>query len=133
MKIAKTAFAVMALAGLLSGCKRESSSAAHPPASSQGATAKPTSAPAPAPAPAPVPAPAVERMASDTPRTTTKGATFIAPAGWSVRVSGPATILEPPEGQSAIALVDVAAPSADAAVAAAWKAYNPQANWPLKV
>jgi CubicO group peptidase (beta-lactamase class C family) len=141
MKIARTAFAVIALAGLLSSCKRESSTGTHPPASSQGASAKlasaptqvPAPAPGPAPATAPVPALAVERMASDAPRTTTKGATFIAPAGWSLRVSGPVTILEPPEGQSAIALVNVVAPSADAAVAEAWKAYKPQASWPLKV
>ncbi len=46
---------------------------------------------------------------------------------------GPATILEPPEGQGAIALVDVTAPDADAAVAAAWKAYKADASWPLKV
>ena len=46
---------------------------------------------------------------------------------------GPATILEPPEGDSPIALVDVHAPSADAAVAAAWAAYKPDAKWPLKV
>ena len=46
---------------------------------------------------------------------------------------GPATILEPPEGDSAIALVDVRAPGADSAVAAAWRAYKPDAKWPLKV
>jgi CubicO group peptidase (beta-lactamase class C family) len=50
-----------------------------------------------------------------------------------VSVRGPATILAPPEGNSAIALVDVRAPTADSAVAAAWKAYKPGATWPLKV
>jgi CubicO group peptidase (beta-lactamase class C family) len=75
-----------------------------------------------------------ERLAADTPKTTVAGNTFIAPAEWTVSVRGPATILEPPEGGgSAIALVDVAAPDADAAVAAAWKAYKPDAKWPLKV
>jgi CubicO group peptidase (beta-lactamase class C family) len=48
-------------------------------------------------------------------------------------VRGPATLLEPPEGNSTIALVDVKAPSAEAAVAAAWRAYKPAAKWPLKV
>jgi len=48
-------------------------------------------------------------------------------------VRGPATILEPPEGGSHIALVDVRAPDAGAAVAAAWAAYRPDASWPLKV
>jgi len=77
---------------------------------------------------------APQRLAADTPQTTVAGNTFIAPAGWSVTVRGPATILEPPEGgDSAIALVDVTAPDSDAAVAAAWKAYKPDASWPLKV
>jgi CubicO group peptidase (beta-lactamase class C family) len=82
----------------------------------------------------PVPAPAgVERLSADTPKTTVMGNTFIAPAEWTVSVKGPATILAPPEGGSAIALVDVTAADADAAVAAAWKAYQPDARWPLKV
>ena len=49
---------------------------------------------------------------------------------------GPATILEAPEGESWIALVDVAAKDAkdaDAAVAAGWAAYKPDAKWPLKL
>ena len=82
---------------------------------------------------APAPTGAAERLTRDTPRTTAEGNTFIAPAGWSVVVRGPATILSPPEGSSAIALVDVRAPSADSAVAAAWRAYKPDAGWPLKV
>lgn len=61
------------------------------------------------------------------------GNTFIAPADWSVRVRGPATILAAPEGDSWIALVDVQAKDADSAVAAAWAAYKPDAKWPLKV
>jgi CubicO group peptidase (beta-lactamase class C family) len=71
-------------------------------------------------------------LAADTPSTTVAGATFIAPVGWSVAVKGPATILEAPEGDSRIALVDVKAADADAAVAAAWAAYRPDAKWPLK-
>jgi CubicO group peptidase (beta-lactamase class C family) len=62
-----------------------------------------------------------------------EGATFIAPAGWSIAVRGPATILEAPEGGSFIALVDVKAAAAADAVAAAWAAYRPEATWPLKV
>jgi CubicO group peptidase (beta-lactamase class C family) len=75
------------------------------------------------------PAPAVrsgpERLAADTPRQTVRGATFVAPAGWSLATRGPATVLEAPEGGSWIALVDVPAADADAAVAAAWAAYRP--------
>jgi CubicO group peptidase (beta-lactamase class C family) len=89
-----------------------------------------------APAPAARPraeeaAPASERLTADTPRTT-EGAAFIAPAGWSISVRGPATILEAPEAGSRIALVDVHADAADAAVAVAWTAYNPPKYWALK-
>jgi len=76
------------------------------------------------------PAPA---LAADTPSTTVAGNAFIAPAGWTVSVKGPATILAGPEGDSWIALVDVEAKDADAAVAAAWAAYKPDHPWPLKV
>ncbi len=79
------------------------------------------------------PAAASEVLAADTPRTTVEGNKFIAPAGWRIEVRGPATILEPPEGDSHIALVDVHAKDADSAVAAAWAAYRLDAKWPLKV
>ena len=74
-----------------------------------------------------------ERIAADTPKTTVLGNTFIAPKDWSVRVQGSATILEAPEGDTWIALIDLQAPDADAAVAAAWKIYKPEAKWPLEV
>lgn len=99
----------------------------------------PVAAASPPPAPAPVthaPTPATfrdEQLIADSPRTTLEGAGFIAPAGWSLTVRGAATILGPPEGGSHVALVDVRAPDAAAAVAAAWAAYRPQGGWPLKV
>ncbi|ABF41980.1 beta-lactamase [Candidatus Koribacter versatilis Ellin345] len=75
-----------------------------------------------------------EKLAADTPKTTVLGNPFIAPKDWSVRVKGPATIIEAPEGDSWIALVDVKdAKTADEALAAAWKAYKPDAKWPVKV
>lgn len=74
-----------------------------------------------------------EKLTADAPRTTVEGATFVAPAGWSITVRGPATILEAPEGDSHIALVDIRAKDADAAVAAAWATYRTDAKWPLKV
>ena len=83
--------------------------------------------------PAATATPPAAALAADTPKTTVTGNTFIAPAGWSISVRGPATILEAPEGGSYIALVDVTAKDADAAVAAAWAAYKPGAKWPLKV
>jgi len=76
---------------------------------------------------------ASEHLTADAPRTTVQGNTFIAPKDWSIRVQGPATILEAPEGDSWLALVDVQANSADEALSAAWKAYKPDAKWPLKV
>lgn len=75
---------------------------------------------------------AKERLTADTSKSTVLGNTFIAPAGWSVSVRGPATIVEAPEGDSRILIVDVKAKDADAAVAAAWAAYKPP-KWPLKV
>lgn len=83
-------------------------------------------------APAATSSPAPERLAADTPKTTILGNTFIAPAGWSVSVRGSATILEAPEGGSWIALVDVQAADAEAAMAAGWAAFK-EAKWPLKV
>jgi CubicO group peptidase (beta-lactamase class C family) len=76
-------------------------------------------------------APPPETMKADTPRTTVDGNTFIAPAGWKVEVRGQATILTPPESDSHIALVDVAAADGDAARDAAWKIYKADASWPL--
>ena len=78
-------------------------------------------------------APAPERVTADTPKTTVLGNAFVVPAGWSVRVKGPATILEAPEGESWIALVDVRANNAEDALKAAWQAYRPDAKWPVKV
>jgi CubicO group peptidase (beta-lactamase class C family) len=77
--------------------------------------------------------PAPERLSADTPKTTVLGNPFIAPKDWTLRVKGPATILEAPEGGSFIVLVDLRATDRDAALAAAWKAYRADANWPVKV
>ncbi len=79
------------------------------------------------------PAAPAERLAADTARTTVLGNRFIAPGGWWLVVRGAATILTPPEPDSHLVLVDVRAKDADAAVAAGWAAYQPDAKWPLKV
>jgi CubicO group peptidase (beta-lactamase class C family) len=73
------------------------------------------------------------RLSADTPKTTVLGNAFIAPKDWSLVVKGPATILEAPEGGSWIALIDVPGNNAEQALAAAWKAYKPEAKWPVKV
>jgi hypothetical protein len=74
-----------------------------------------------------------EHLTADAPRTTVQGNTFIAPKGWSIRVKGPATIVEAPEGDSSIALIDVQAKTHEEALAAAWRAYKPDAKWTVKV
>jgi hypothetical protein len=74
-----------------------------------------------------------ERLSADTPKTTVLGNAFVAPQDWSIRVKGPATILQAPEGDSWVALVDVQAKGPDEALAAAWQAYKPEAKWPVKV
>ncbi len=68
---------------------------------------------------------ATQTMTADTPKTTVAGNTFIAPVEWKLRVRGPATILESPEGGSIIAIYDLrAAKDADEAVAQAWQHYK---------
>ena len=76
---------------------------------------------------------APDRLAADTPMATSAGSTFTAPAGWSVTRRGNVVVLEPPEGDSHLALVDVVAPTGEAAAAAAWAAYRPDAKWPVKL
>jgi CubicO group peptidase (beta-lactamase class C family) len=73
-----------------------------------------------------------ERLDTDTPKVTVAGNTFVAPAGWTFVVRGPATILEAPEGGSFVAIVDVKAADSHAALVTAWAAYKPDAKWPLK-
>jgi CubicO group peptidase (beta-lactamase class C family) len=65
-----------------------------------------------------------EVLRADTPRTTAQGTSFVAPKDWKIAVRGAVTLLELPEAGSRIALVDVDAKDADAAVEAAWAAYG---------
>lgn len=74
-----------------------------------------------------------ERLTADTKRSTAAGATFSAPAGWSIR-SGPSmVVLDAPEGDSHLAIVDVRAADANAAVASAWSTYRPDFKRPVKL
>lgn len=71
---------------------------------------------------------------ADTPVTTAAGTSFTAPRAWARRDAGGAVILDPPEAGSHVAVIDVAeAADAKAAVAAAWRAYRPEANRPLRL
>src|ERR1043165_5699194 len=49
-----------------------------------------------------------------------------------ISVQGDTTLLAAPEGDSWIAVVDVRAADADAAVKAAWTAYKGEPKWPVK-
>src|SRR5262249_47810646 len=73
--------------------------------------------------PAP-PASAADELSADTVLTTASGATFTAPMGWRVTSSGSMILLDPPETDSHLALVDVPAADADAALAAGWAAFR---------
>src|SRR5215472_14173003 len=73
---------------------------------------------------------APERLAADTPRVTPAGATFTVPTGWSISTGKNLVVLEPPETDTHIVIVDSQAADAKAAVAAAWAAYKPEANRP---
>lgn len=103
--------------------RRPSPAATPPTAQLPGATSR---SPAPAAGPR-------ETLTADTPRTTAAGNPFVAPAGWSLSLRGDATLLAAPESDSWIALVDVRAADADAAVKAAWAAYQGEARWPVRV
>jgi CubicO group peptidase (beta-lactamase class C family) len=76
---------------------------------------------------------APERLTADTPRATPGGATFTVPAGWSMVTFKNMVILDPPESDTHIAIVDSQAADASAAVAAAWAVYRPEKKWPLKL
>lgn len=79
------------------------------------------------------PACAQQRLAADTAATTAAGTSFTAPADWRLTDRTSLRLLDPPEGDSHLAVVDVQAPDAAAALAAAWAAYRPGANRPLKI
>lgn len=88
------------------------------------------------PAPGQTAAPATEKaekVEKDTPRSTPAGTTFTVPSGWTMTTKGSTVVLDPPEPDTHVAIVDVKAKDADAAVAAGWAAYKPGFSRPLKV
>ncbi|MGZ5062639.1 MAG: serine hydrolase domain-containing protein [Usitatibacter sp.] len=74
-----------------------------------------------------------EKLAADSPRSTPAGATFTAPAGWTMTTRGNLVVLESPEGDSRLALVDTEGKDATEAMTAAWAAYRPDSKRPLKL
>lgn len=85
-----------------------------------------TALPALAQAPATTPAPVV--VDADRASSTPAGVVFIAPKAWTLRAAARLAELRAPEGDMAMAIVDVgAAADARAAIDAAWRAYAPGA------
>jgi CubicO group peptidase (beta-lactamase class C family) len=119
---------LLALLAVTAGC-----GAPPPPPVAVPSPPEPVAASA-APAPPPVPAkPPPEHLAANAPRSTGAGATFTAPADWAISVDGGLVVLETPEPGSHLALFDAGPVGADAAVAAAWAAYQPGFKRPLKL
>jgi len=81
-----------------------------------------------------LPAPqSTEQLASETKRSTPSGATFTAPANWSLRSQASMMVLSPPEPHSHLAIVDVKAADAGSAVIAACSTYRPDFKRPVKL
>ncbi|HEY1585657.1 MAG TPA: serine hydrolase domain-containing protein [Polyangia bacterium] len=78
--------------------------------------------------------PKPELIASDLPRATAAGHTFTAPTGWTLYANGSMRVLEGPEKDIKVVLVDVpnAADAADA-VKQAWAAFDPKFSRPLHI
>ncbi len=66
--------------------------------------------------------------AQDPQRSTPGGATFTVPASWTVTSRASSVVIEAPEKDSRVAIVDVKAANAAAAVDAAWAVYKPAAK-----
>jgi CubicO group peptidase (beta-lactamase class C family) len=81
----------------------------------------------------PGPKPAPQVVTADSPHATPAGATFIVPAGWSIASDASSATLQPPEPDTHIAMFDVHASDAPAAVASAWAAYRGGVKRPLKL
>ncbi|HEY6037691.1 MAG TPA: serine hydrolase domain-containing protein, partial [Kofleriaceae bacterium] len=114
-------------AALLAAC-----SSSPKPAPVAAAPTPPADRPAAPAAPAtPASAATVKVVTADTPWADADGNTFIVPDGWKVATLDAMTVVTAPEGDSHVAFVDVSAPTSEAALAAGWKAYKPDAKWPM--
>ena len=78
-------------------------------------------------------APVPERLTADKQITTSGGATFTAPTGWSVTTTNKSLlVMEPPEADSRVVIYDANAATAEAAITAAWAAYRPEEKRPVR-
>ena len=83
--------------------------------------------------PAPAASAAAPSAKNELPVVTAGGATFTASGAWSVRRTEKATLLDAPEGDAHIVIVDAGEGDIDAAIAAAWRAYRPTPVRPVRV
>jgi hypothetical protein len=74
-----------------------------------------------------------ELLPADTALAMASGATFTAPMGWRLTSDPHKNVLEPPEADSHLALLDVRATDAAAALAAGWASYRSDAKRPLRI
>jgi CubicO group peptidase (beta-lactamase class C family) len=77
--------------------------------------------------------PGSEPIAADSAHATPAGTTFTAPAGWSLATRGAMIVLTAPEADTRLAIVDMPMANADAAVDAAWAAFDAAAKPPLRL
>jgi CubicO group peptidase (beta-lactamase class C family) len=74
-----------------------------------------------------------QKVSADSPRVTPGGTSFKVPAEWSIANGKNIVVLQPPEPDTHIAIVDVQASDARQAVSAAWAAYRPEFKRPMKL
>ncbi len=72
-------------------------------------------------------------VTDDTPAATASGTAFVIPKAWSSVVTGAMVVMTPPEVDTHVAIIEVAAKDATAASVAAWQIYRPGAKRPLKL
>jgi CubicO group peptidase (beta-lactamase class C family) len=77
--------------------------------------------------------PTGERVTADTPHATAAGTTFTVPTDWRVTTVDNMAVLEAPEGDAHLVLVDTTARDADSAVAEMWARYRPGPTRPLRL
>lgn len=87
----------------------------------------------PGPTPSPPSVQGARHADTGTPGSTAGDTTFTLPAGWTFGMHGRVTVLHPVEPDLTLALVDVAAKDAAAAVAAGRAAVDPDFKRPLRI
>ena len=77
--------------------------------------------------------PAPVRLTRDAPQRTLSGATFTAPAGWTITSRGTQIVLESPEPGISMAIVEASSDRLDEAIAEAWSSFRPKLGAKVKL